>query len=376
MELSDYIILEEIGRGGFGIVYKAKHKLLNQIRAIKIPFTDKIESIKKEIIVGSKLKHQNIVTIESANLDSDNPYIIMEYIEGSDLSELLKITPYPIKETIDISYQILAALKHAHKNNIIHGDIKPTNILITKDGTIKITDFGLAKVVQQEYTKLSHSFLSTKKELEGTIKYMSPEQIENKNIDHRSDIYSFGLILHELLTGQLPEIGKEPKELNPLIPTKLNDIILKILHRNKELRYRCVEDITIDLEKVDPKQKIIFKINNIYPDSLAFEHWKHKRNLKRICSLIAIALITTSSLTGYKIKQYLKNPERIKKTLKQKREKEKKPENLENLALKITNFQLNRLEELYIQKKISKEEYEFNKQILLKKLKRLQNEKN
>lgn len=257
-----YQIVEKIGEGGMANVYKAKCNLLNRFVAVKIlksEFVDDKDFIAKfnsESQSAAKLSHPNIVNIYDIGVEGDINYIIMEYVEGITLKEaILENAPFENKMIIDISTQISAALSHAHKNKIIHRDIKPQNILITKDKRIKVADFGIARAV-------SDATVVNTANLMGTVHYASPEQLKGSLVDERTDIYSLGVIMYEMATGKLPYEGEAPitvalKHMNEaLIPPKLingnlsdniNDIILKTMNKITAYRYESAQSLTDDL---------------------------------------------------------------------------------------------------------------------------------
>ena len=257
-----YEIVEKIGEGGMAKVYKAKCNLLNRFVAVKIlksefvnnkEFTAKFNS---ESQSAAKLSHPNIVNIYDIGIEGDINYIIMEYIDGSTLKEsILKNAPFKNAEIIEISSQIAAALAHAHKNKIIHRDIKPQNILITKDNRIKVADFGIARAV-------TDATVVNAANLMGTVHYASPEQLKGSLVDERTDIYSLGVIMYEMATGQLPYDGEAPitvalKHMNEaLIPPNLinkkildslNSIILKTMDKTAAYRYESAQSLIEDL---------------------------------------------------------------------------------------------------------------------------------
>ncbi len=257
-----YQIVEKIGEGGMANVYKAKCNLLNRFVAVKILKTEFVND--KEFIAkfnsesqsAAKLSHPNIVNIYDIGIEEDINYIIMEYIEGTTLKEsILENAPFENNRIVDIASQIAAALSHAHKNKIIHRDIKPQNILITKDNRIKVADFGIARAV-------SDATVVNTANLMGTVHYASPEQLKGSLVDERTDIYSLGVIMYEMSTGQLPYVGEAPitvalKHMNEdLIPPKLinanlsggiNDIIMKTMNKITAYRYESAQSLIDDL---------------------------------------------------------------------------------------------------------------------------------
>jgi len=251
-----YEILGELGQGAMGIVYKARDPKINRLLAIKtIRFSDEFEDDRikevkerffREAEIAGKLSHPNIVSIYDVGEDYDLTYLAMEYLEGESLHKYCqKGALLPLRIVLSIMVKTAAALEHAHRQGVIHRDIKPANIMFLKNGKVKVTDFGIAKAVSTSQTKSGIVL--------GTPSYMSPEQINGKEIDGRSDIFSLGVVFFELLTGQAPFKGKSitnlfyeitqgrhpsPKDLNPKIPRPCIQIIDKALSKNPEKRFQ------------------------------------------------------------------------------------------------------------------------------------------
>jgi len=258
-----YEILERIGGGGMAVVYKARCTLLNRIVAIKVlrqQFAvdeDFVRRFRREAQAAASLSHPNIVSIFDVGQDNDTYFIVMEYVEGETLKDLIKReAPLEPARAVGIARQIANALHHAHINKIIHRDIKPHNVLISKDGRIKVTDFGIARAVTATTQTFSpHSIM-------GSVHYFSPEQAKGKLASEQSDIYSLGIVLYEMLTRQLPFDGDSPisialKHLQQDIPParnynlnvtdKLQDILDRMLEKDPALRYQNVAELQADL---------------------------------------------------------------------------------------------------------------------------------
>jgi serine/threonine protein kinase len=254
-----YRIIEKLGAGGMGVVYLAEDTKLKRKVAIKFlphPISSNEEERKRfeiEAQAAASLNHPNICTIHSIEETDNNVFIVMEYIDGKELKTLVETrhgASLQINDVIIYAIQIAEGLKAAHKKGIVHRDIKSQNIMITNDGKVKIMDFGLAKIGQgTQVTKVGSTV--------GTIAYMSPEQARGEELDHRTDIWSFGVVLYEMLTGKLPFKGdydqaviysilNEDPELENISP-KLNSIILKALAKNPEERYQSVNEMLNDL---------------------------------------------------------------------------------------------------------------------------------
>ena len=229
-----------------GIVYKAEDTKLKREVAIKflprqiITSDDERERFKIEAQAAAALNHPNIATIHAIEEVDDEMFIVMEYIEGQELKERIAKEPLPAEEVLDIALQIVQGLERAHEAGIIHRDIKPANIMITKRGELKILDFGLAKLAMRTKLTMTGTML-------GTVSYMSPEQVEEESSDHRSDIWSLGVVMYEMLTGQLPFRGdyeqaviyrivhKEPDPITSLrtgVPMELERIVNKAMAKS------------------------------------------------------------------------------------------------------------------------------------------------
>ena len=260
-----YEIIEKIGSGGMATVYKAKCHVLNRYVAIKIlrdEFTTDEEFIKRfevEAQSAASITHPNIVSVYDVGVDGNLYYIVMELIKGKTLKEIIieERGPLPWKWSVNIAIQIASALEIAHKNHIIHRDIKPHNIIITEDGVAKVTDFGIAKAV-------SNSTITAFGTTIGTVHYFSPEHARGGFTDEKSDLYSLGVVMYEMLTGKVPfdadtpvsvalkHMQEEPrpaKEVNPNIPLAVNDVIMKALKKDSTLRYQSATEMLIDLRR-------------------------------------------------------------------------------------------------------------------------------
>jgi len=250
-----YVLIEELGRGGMGIVYKAEEKPLNRLVAIKVlpPYLadDAMNRVRffREAEIVANLHHPHIVEIFETNQKEN--FIVMEYIQGGTLGTWINQDKGNTPQLLTFIGQILDALHTVHEQGIIHRDLKPDNILIAGEATAKLTDFGIAHICGATITHTGTHL--------GTIPYMSPEQIFGKEIDRRSDIYSVGVMLYELLTGKLPFTGKDtsyhhihtaprpPREFVPTLSPQLNAIILKCLAKRPEDRYQDGKTLQADL---------------------------------------------------------------------------------------------------------------------------------
>ena len=261
--VSHYRILEKLGEGGMGVVYKAEDTTLDRVVALKFLSqnltsdpTEK-ERFYHEAKAASALNHPNITTIHEIQAHDNQLFIAMEFVEGQTLKQLIERESLPTKRVLDIAVQVCEGLAAAHEKEIVHRDIKSENIMLTPRGQAKIMDFGLAKV--KESTKLTKAGSTL-----GTAAYMSPEQARGEEVDHRSDIFSFGVVLYELLTGQLPFkgehhaaiaysiINEEPQPVvryNNRVSAGLERIVFKALAKDKEERYQHADDLLADLRR-------------------------------------------------------------------------------------------------------------------------------
>ena len=247
-------VVELLGYGGMGAVYKARQKSLDRIVALKIIKASLVEipsfadRFSREARALAKLSHPNIVGVHDFGKVDDTFYLIMEYVEGTDLRQLIATQELQPEQALAIVPQICGALQFAHDQGIVHRDIKPENILVDRTGNVKVADFGLAKLLAE--TERNHDLTATNQVM-GTVKYMAPEQLEGSpQIDHRADIYSLGVVFYELLTGELP-LGRfaVPSE-KAQIDARIDDIVLRALEKNARDRYQHASDIKVDVEQL------------------------------------------------------------------------------------------------------------------------------
>ena len=259
-----YELIEKIGNGGMSTVYKATDQVLKRYVAVKIlkdEYTTDEEFIKRfetEAQSAARLTHPNIVSIYDVGMDNGIYYIVMELIQGKTLKEIIvkEGGPLPWKWSVNVAIQIASALETAHRNNIIHRDIKPHNIIITEDGVAKVTDFGIAKAV-------SNSTMTAFGTTIGSVHYFSPEHARGGYTDAKSDLYSLGVVMYEMVTGHVPfdadtpvsvalkhmqEEPVPPIESNPNLPESVNKIILKALKKDPMLRYQTSTEMLNDLK--------------------------------------------------------------------------------------------------------------------------------
>ena len=263
-----YEIVEKIGGGGMSIVYKAKCRVLNRYVAIKIlrdeltSDPDFVEKFKQESLSAASLTHPNIVNIYDTGIEGDIYYIVMEYVKGETLKNYInRKGRLSEQETIKISRQVAEALKHAHSKNIVHRDIKPHNILITEEGIVKVTDFGIARAA-------TSSTINNTSNVIGSVHYFSPEQARGGYVDEKSDIYSLGIVMYEMITGVVPfdadnhiSVAMKQIQEKPIPPSQkvkdleisksFEDIIMKCLEKHQSFRFQKVEELIKELNSLN-----------------------------------------------------------------------------------------------------------------------------
>ncbi len=298
-----YEIIEEVGKGGMAIVYKAKCRVLNRYVALKVLRSeyrhdrDFVERFKIEAQSAGSLSHPNIVSIYDVGQMDDLNYIVMEYVEGITLKQYIEAKGViGWKEAVDYAAQICAGLEHAHKKGIVHRDIKPQNIIITREGTAKITDFGIAKATNAATIEMGAANM-------GSVHYFSPEQARGGFVDDKSDIYSLGVMLYEMVTGKVPFDGDNlvtiamqhlenppvaPTKLNPSVPSSLEAIIGRAMSKDKVGRYENVTKMLIDLKKVYIGTEVKFENEHnpgdtvIIPSIMNNDRYEKKENKEEI----------------------------------------------------------------------------------------------
>ncbi|HUJ31018.1 MAG TPA: protein kinase [Candidatus Acidoferrum sp.] len=271
LELSHYRIIEEIGSGGMGVVYRAHDQHLDREVAVKVltPGTVTDEAARKrlreEALALSKLNHPNIATIHDFDTQQGVDFLVMEYISGIRLRERLAAGPLPEKETLRLGVQLAEGLWAAHEHGVVHRDLKPGNLCLTADGGLKILDFGLAKLRQLPMEMAATESSLPTHSISGTLPYMAPEQLEGEEVDARTDIHAAGLVLYEMATGQRPFAELQggqliasllrkppipPTMLNPKVSAELERIIGKCLEKDPENRYQSAKELAIDLRRL------------------------------------------------------------------------------------------------------------------------------
>jgi serine/threonine protein kinase/predicted Zn-dependent protease len=263
-KLGKYLIQRELGRGAGGVVYRARDPIINRLVALKTittglaEYPDLLQRFYQEAQSAGGLQHPNIVTIYDLGDADGIPYIAMELLEGESLDQLIsRRAPLPVPLKLTYALQACRALDYAHKRGIIHRDIKPDNVMLTREGTVKVVDFGIARVLETSKTQTGM--------LLGTFAYMSPEQYHGEHADARSDIWSFGVLLYELLAYQRPFRGSTPASLmhsicqqdpiplqqaSPECPAALEKVIQKVLRKSPDERYQSMEEVLLDLDPI------------------------------------------------------------------------------------------------------------------------------
>jgi len=263
--LGNYQLLNELGRGGMGAVYKANDYQRDRIVAMKVlpaelAYTSTfMVRFEREIETLRRLQHPNIVQMYDVGDVEDVRFYCMEYVDGGSVESLLEAEgKLSLEVAVDITYQVAEALEYAHAQGVVHRDIKPANILLTRDGTAKVTDFGVAKVIEATQVTVTSGIV-------GTIEYLAPEQASGGAVTQATDIYSLGITLYEMVTGrspfegetptqvlhkQLHSLPEQPRYLRPEVPQRLNDLILKMMEKQPERRIPSAQALKRELERI------------------------------------------------------------------------------------------------------------------------------
>jgi len=309
-----YVIIEELGRGGMGNVYKALDKELGEKVALKLLKPEiaaderMIERFRNELKYARKITHKNVCRMYDLNKEKRTPFITMEYVSGEDLkSSMRRMGPLSVAKTVYIAKQVCEGLAEAHQLGVVHRDLKPQNIMIDKQGYAHIMDFGIARSTKAKGVTTSGMMI-------GTPDYMSPEQVEGKEVDQRADIYAMGVILYEMVTGTTPFHGetavsialahtrekpRDPREINSQIPYELSRMILKCMEKNRDYRYQKIEELYRELDNLEKTVPTTDRVIHISKPSTAktlVKRPKLKKVLIPVFVVLALIIIGVAAL--------------------------------------------------------------------------------
>jgi len=318
-----YQIIEELGKGGMGRVYKVFDTEIKEKVALKLlkpeiaADSETVERFSNELKLARKIRHKNVCGMFDLGKAEGTLFLTMEFVPGEDLKRLIRrMGQFPAGKAVSVAEQVGGGLEEAHRLGIVHRDLKPSNIMVDEDGNARIMDFGIARSLQEK--RITGAGMMV-----GTPEYMSPEQVEGKEIDQRSDIYSLGIILYEMLVGRVPFEGEtplsvahkhkyeppeDPRKLNPQIPEDLNRLILRCLEKDKGKRYRTAEELRTDLERI---RQGLPTTERIFPEKKPFTSREItvKFNLKKLAiPLFTVVVLAAAAVVLWKFLPHKKAP--------------------------------------------------------------------
>ncbi len=324
--ISHYEILEQLGQGGMGVVYKTRDTRLDRLVALKILPPEAVREPERrrrfvqEAKSASALNHPNIVAVYDIDSAAGVDFIAMEYVEGRTLEEVIGRKGLALKEALRYSVQIADALSRAHAAGLVHRDLKPANIMVTAEGQVKVLDFGLAKLVEPEESSdetptmtASEQKITKEGKIVGTLAYMSPEQAEGKRVDGRTDIFSFGAVLYQMLTGERPFHGntqlelatailrqdpKPPSAIRDVVPPEVERAVLRCLRKDPNRRWQTMSDLKVALEDLKEESDS----GTLTPMAVA-----HRRS-SRVWIVSTAALLVLTALTAVALWHYRRAP--------------------------------------------------------------------